>query len=113
MNDLLALYDREQRIEIEYPGTTKEITPEVVRFRRPAPGANFVKYAFIDEANADAVIQAQIGYFAPFGQKLTWDVYGHDRPADLKERLLAHGFVLDDEPGSLMALDLRAALPNF
>ncbi|MFZ1471306.1 MAG: GNAT family N-acetyltransferase [Anaerolineae bacterium] len=37
-----------------------------------------------------------------------WKVFDHDTPADLKQRLIAHGFE-PDEPEALMALDLEEA----
>ena len=33
---ILALYDKEQRIDIEYPDLYKEVTGDVVRFTGPA-----------------------------------------------------------------------------
>ncbi len=60
---LLALYDREQRIDIEYPGMRKETPPRVVRFSRPAPGMSFVACSRLDEATADAAIEEQRAYF--------------------------------------------------
>ncbi len=104
--ELQALYDQEQRIEIEYPGVRKEVLPGLVRFVRPAPGMNFVLYSHLDEADVDAAIQEQIAYFSQMDQPFEWVVYDHDRPPILKERLLAHGFEPDD-PGAIMLLDLQ------
>ena len=107
--ELLTRYDQQQRIDIEYPGTRKEILPEgVVRFVRPAPGMNFVHYSRLDPAVVDSVIQAQIDYFSPLGQPFSWHVLGHDAPPDLPRRLAAHGFQ-PDPPGALMVLDLDTA----
>jgi hypothetical protein len=107
---LLALFDKEQRIDIEYPGARKEVLPHVVRFVRPAPGMNFILYSWLDETNADAVIQEQIAYFTQFDQPFEWNVYAHDRPSNLPARLVANGFEPDD-PGAVMVLDLQAAPP--
>ena len=38
--EVLALYDRQQRIEMEYPEAKKECFPGLVRFTRPVPGMN-------------------------------------------------------------------------
>ncbi|HEX5689376.1 MAG TPA: GNAT family N-acetyltransferase [Roseiflexaceae bacterium] len=113
MNDLsalLAAYDQELRIDIEYPGARKEILPQLVRFVRPAPGMNFVLYSRLNPDEADAAIQAQIDYFTPMGQPFTWKVFEHDQPADLKQRLEAHGFACE-EPSPVLALDLHKAPP--
>lgn len=109
--ELLALFDRQQRVEIEIPGMRKEILPQVVRFIRPAPGMNYIGFHRLDETNAEAAIQEQIAYFQPMGQPFGWDVYGHDAPQDMRERLIAHGYQLEDEPGTVMVLDLQPAPP--
>ena len=108
--ELLALYDKEQRIEIEYPDMRKEVLPHVTRFVRDAPGMNFILYSRLDDTDVDAVIQEQIAYFAPMDQPFEWKVYDHDTPSDLKDRLVAYGFEPED-PDALMVLDLQAAPP--
>lgn len=108
--ELLALYDKEQRIEIEYPDMRKEVLPHVIRFVREAPGMNFILYSRLDETNVDAVIQEQIAYFSPMDQPFEWKVYDHDTPPDLKDRLEAYGFE-PEEPDALMVLDLQHAPP--
>jgi len=110
--EILALYDQQQRIEIEYPGTCKEVLPGIVRFTRPAPGGNFILYTHLDEDNVDDEIQKQIAYFSQFDQPFEWDVYDHDTPANLLSRLVASGFQ-PDEPGAVMALDLQDAPPTL
>jgi hypothetical protein len=106
---LLDLFDREQRIEIEYPGMSKDVLPgQVVRFVRPAPGMSFVLYSRLDETNADAAIETEIEYFRGVGQNFEWKTYAHDTPPDLGERLLAHGFERF-ETDTVMVLDLRDA----
>jgi GNAT superfamily N-acetyltransferase len=108
---LLAQYDREMRVEIEYPEARKEILPEVVRFISPSPGMNFILYSCLVETNADRVIQEQIEAFKGMGRPLAWKVYDHDHPVDLKERLVKHGFEQDEEPGAIMVLDLHDVHP--
>lgn len=106
--EILALYDQEQRRDIEFPEARKEILPHVVRFVRPAPGANFIQFSQLDEVNADAIIQEQIDYFKPMNQPFDWKIYDYDQPPDLRDRLLRHGFE-PDEPGAVMVLDLQQA----
>ena len=109
--DLLALYDAQLRIEIEYPGVRKEAFTHLVRFIKPAPGMNFISYSRLEETSLDAVIQEQVAYFAPMEQPFSWHVCDHDAPPDLKDRLMAHGFALDDDPDAVMVLDTREASP--
>ena len=60
------------------------------------------------DADADAVIAAQVAYFAARGEKFEWKLYDYDRPADLGARLLAAGFGAEDEE-SLMVTEVSAA----
>ena len=106
--ELLQLFDREQRIEIEYPEMRKDLLPGIVRFVRPAPGMSFVLYSRLDETSVDAAIEAQVAYFSALGQPFEWKAYTHDTPADLPERLRARGFEVED-PEAVMILDLHAA----
>jgi hypothetical protein len=105
--DVLARFDKHQRIEIEHPGMEKQVLANVVRFVRPAPGYGQITYSRIDDRNADAEIEDQIAYYGPRGLSFTWRVYDYDSPPGLRERLLAHGFE-DDDPAVLMVLDLAS-----
>lgn len=111
IQDLLALYDTQLRIDIEYPGVRKETFPQLVRFIKPAPGMNFISYSRLDEADLDAVIQEQVAYFAPMDQPFSWHVYDHDSPSSLPRLLLAHGFAPDDDPDAVMVLDVQDTPP--
>src|SRR5690606_24536833 len=55
---------------------------------------------------ADEVIREQIAYFEGIGQDFEWKLYDHDSPPDLKDRLVAHGFEVE-EPEALLVLDLK------
>jgi hypothetical protein len=105
--EILALFDKHQRIEIEHPDMDKEVLHNVVRFVRPAPGYGQITYNRLDEDNADAEIREQIAYYSQRGLSFTWRVYDYDTPLDLHARLLAMGFE-DDDPAALMVLDLAA-----
>lgn len=107
--DLLELYDREMRIEIDINGMTKETFPDLVRFLRPGPGMSFILYSRLTAANADERIAEQIARFDGWDGPFSWDLYSHDQPPDMLQRLLDHGFELDGEPGSVMVLDLTEA----
>lgn len=108
----LALYDDDQRRRIEYPDLRREETAEVVRHIELAePGEGVVLYSQLTAANADAVILEQVQYFARLKQDFEWKVYDHDQPPDLRERLRAHGFAIE-EAEALMVLDL-VETPNL
>ncbi|MCO6451944.1 MAG: hypothetical protein J5I90_14270 [Caldilineales bacterium] len=109
---LIELYTQDQRIEVEYPDMRREVTPQVVRHvDTSALGEGAVIYSQLDEVSADEVIRQQMDYFAGIGQGFEWKVYDYDRPADLKERLAAFGFEIE-ESEAIMALDLEHA-PEF
>ena len=106
-NELLALYDQEQRREITFPDIRREAVGPVVRYvdERPSGDANFVLYSQLTPDNANAVIQEQIAYFRENGRSFEWKLYDHDAPPDLRQRLIAHGFTIGEEE-AIMALDL-------
>ncbi len=109
-SDILVLYDAEMRQNpptfmaqvMQSPGLTVCVS-EVGQKH-----GGWVLYTRLDENNADAAIRAQIARFAELGREFEWKVYSHDTPADLKDRLLAHGFE-SEEPEALLALDLEHA----
>jgi hypothetical protein len=112
--ELLACYDEELRVQVEYPESLREATADVVRFIRPAPGMNFVSYTFAGEPNLDHAIEEQLAYFTPMGQPFTWKVWEHDCRPDLEHKLAARGFVRDDDdPGMVMILDVKEATPQL
>ena len=103
------IYDQDQRIDVEYPGNRREVTPHVVRLVGTGghqDGA--VIYSRLDAFNADAVIREQLKYFKHIGQSLEWKLYDYDQPPDLKERLQSHGFEIE-ESEAIMVLDLDDA----
>ena len=109
---LLALYDKQQRIDIEYPDLFKEVKGGVVRFTGPAErhSSNFVVYSRLRDGNADEVIQAQIAYYQRYGLSFEWKVYDHDTPPDLRARLIVQGFK-PRERDAIMVLDVHEASP--
>jgi hypothetical protein len=78
-SEIIELFDRYQRIEIEYPGMRKDVFPGLVRFIRPAPGSSLVSYSRLDPAEADAHIDTQLAYFKQNKLPFCWKVYEHDR----------------------------------
>jgi GNAT superfamily N-acetyltransferase len=112
IEEILPIFDRQCRVEIEYPGVRKDVLPHLVRFVRSAPGMCFILYSSLDEKNADEAIRDQIEYFRPLNRPLQWKVYGHDKPADLVKRLGAQGFKIE-VPDAVMILDLQKVPPSL
>ena len=107
--NLLVRFDKDLRLRMMYPEARREITGKVVRFIRQAPGMNFVAFTFANEHQLHNVIHQELNYFAPLDQPFTWKVYDHDLLPNLKDELLAHDFVEDDQPADVMVLDLSRA----
>src|SRR5512140_2458428 len=99
--ELLALFDVEQRRDVIWPDGIREATPEVVRHRHPQRKNVVVLYSDLSEATADPVIRCELAYAEGLAYEFVWKLYTHDRPADLAQRLLAHG---------LSPLELEAVL---
>lgn len=112
LDAIRALYDRYQRIDIEYVGTRKEVTPRVVRIIEQ-DGQAAVIYSQLDETTADETIREEIAHFTQLGiaEGMEWKLFDYDRPADLKQRLIAHGFVPQEPPDAVLVLALDA-LPD-
>jgi len=107
-NNLLARYDKHLRVHMHYPEARKEVTKDVVRFIRRAPGMNFVSFTFANEPDLDRVIDQQVNYFVPMEQPFTWKVYDHDLLPSLTEKLASRSFVSDDGD-AVMVFDVKHA----
>lgn len=108
-SQIIALYDQDQRKEVEYPDARREVTPNLVRhIDTSGNGGGFITYSQLEESNAEAVIREQVSYFEGIGQDFEWKLYDYDRPSDLKEQLGAYGFIVEEEE-AIMVLDLEDA----
>ncbi|WP_412079235.1 GNAT family N-acetyltransferase [Streptomyces xanthophaeus] len=91
------LYDAEMRrgAQADAAHARVERVGAVVRQTVPGPGWNAVLWSDLDEESADAEIAAQVAFFAgrEVPSEFEWKLYGHDRPADLGQRLRAAGLV--------------------
>ena len=109
--ELLALYDEEMRRNpAPLPDIRREEFRGIVRYMHERPGEHrgWIVYTHLDSATVDAAIEAQLSDPSWAGGKVEWKVYDHDTPANLKERLLAHGLQAE-EPEALVVLDLADA----
>jgi len=106
-SELIALYDQQERIDVEYPGLQREITPNVIRHLNISNNREgIITYSKLDNANADDAIREQVSYFKSIGQDFEWKLYDYDEPPDLKDRLASHGFTIEPAE-ALMILDLE------
>ncbi len=112
LNELLAIFDQEQRIDLAFPGSRREVAGRVIRHVNREDKTSFIPYSRMDANTVEAEIDAQVAYFELLGIKeFEWKVYDHDTPADLRQRLAARGFELEPSE-ALMVLDLENA-PGF
>ncbi|HLO34062.1 MAG TPA: hypothetical protein VK249_33260 [Anaerolineales bacterium] len=112
-NSLLIRYDKDLRLRIMYPEARKEITRDVVRIIRKAPGMNVVSFTFANESRLDHVIARELDYFGPMQQPFTWKVYDHDLLPSLKDKLGARGFEGESDPADVMVLDVKNAAASL
>ena len=103
---VLADYDAQVRrsTRADLAGSAVEDLGNVVRWLAPpGQGLSAITWSALDAASADAVIAAQRDYFAARGDGVEWKLYDYDQPPDLADRLVAAGFVPDDEELMLVA----------
>ncbi|MBK7896666.1 MAG: hypothetical protein WAS33_19625 [Candidatus Promineifilaceae bacterium] len=105
---ILALYDEQERKNSEHPSYRREVADGVVRSISKNPSRlSFIIYSQLTAETADAAIQAQLDYFAASGSLgFEWKTYAHDTPADLGQRLTAHGLEGEEEE-ALLVMDLH------
>jgi predicted GNAT family acetyltransferase len=106
---LLELFDRQVRREaVGPPGTTVERDAETTLYI--GDGWSALLWSDLDESNADAAIERVAARLRGLSGHAEWKLYGHDRPADLPERLRAAGFTPEAEEAVVVAE--VAALPE-
>ncbi|MEV6104300.1 GNAT family N-acetyltransferase [Streptomyces sp. NPDC051940] len=88
-----AAYDAQLRARLR-SGTPVDRVGPVLRKVLPGQGGLILYQDLggLDGAELDAFIAAQREYFAGLGLAVEWKYHGHDRPADLPDRLRAAGF---------------------
>jgi GNAT superfamily N-acetyltransferase len=104
--ELRSLYDHDQRINFQEPGTRREVTPNTVRQINENEPESFLIYSKLTPENVDQVIADEIAYFESIKHNFEWKYYSHDTPPDLIERLQRRGFDID-EPETILVLDMQ------
>ena len=118
---LLSAYDAQLRAHVHDP------LPDSIRVEHDGPllrtvgfgGRGFVEYRDLeglDDAELDELIARQVRIFAERGESFEWKLHGHDRPADLPERLRAAGLAPEDMETVLIApvsaIGIEANVPD-
>ena len=112
--EMLEIFDRELRRECVWSRMRREVLPGVVRHipEGAGTGEGLISWSNLNDRSADTEIERQMAYFKGLGIEVEWDVYSHDQPADLAERLTARGFT-PAEPGAQMVIDLNDVPRDF
>jgi GNAT superfamily N-acetyltransferase len=114
--ELRSLYDLRMRVEVEYPGTRRERGPRTVRLIETERGMIVHSdLAGLSGKDLDAAIEGELARFGELGLlgDLEWKLFGHDRPPELLDRLLAHGFVPREPADAVLVLELSELPPDF
>lgn len=91
---VLAAFDNQLRRDpAAGPGAYVEREKRVTRVISAGDGWSGVLWSDLAEADAGAVIDAQVRRFAGWTQPWEWKHYSYDQPGDLPGRLQAAGFV--------------------
>jgi len=99
--DLLARYDEQLRTVVPDPlpeGLQVERDGPLLRFIGLGRGGGIGYRALdgIEGVELDELIARQVRVFGERDESFEWKLHGHDRPADLPDRLLAHGLLPED-----------------
>ncbi len=89
-----------ERRTLSVDGHAIEILPLLTRIRSADGLVNNILFSSLTAENADAAIAEQAAHYRSLGVEVEWKAYLHDKPADLRQRLAAHGF----ETGPLEAV---------
>jgi hypothetical protein len=93
VREVLRLLDEERRV-IAYDGMRLESRPGVTRGSLSVGRYRWITWSGLDESNVDHEIAHEIEHHRRLRVDFEWKVFAHDRPADLRERLERHGFVI-------------------
>ena len=104
----LAAYDRQLRRSLRppAPGWTVEQAGPVLRMTAP-PDVTWgcgVLASDLDVQTADGAISAQVEYYRELGRPFEWKWHAYDEPGDLPDRLVAAGFVPDEQESLVVGL---------
>jgi ribosomal protein S18 acetylase RimI-like enzyme len=102
---LLSAYDSQLRATERFGESAIVTWDGPARRVRGLGETGFLEYrdlGGLEGPELDAFIARQIAYFSGYQEKFEWKTRGHDRPADLPDRLLAAGF--EPEPAETVVI---------
>lgn len=108
IDQLQAVYDTYQRKQDVDPSAERDEQPERIRYYLPTMNFGFVLYSNLTTENVDRTIADCIAYYRQKGCDFEWKYFDYDTPADLPNRLIAHGLQPDDAE-AVMVLDINNA----
>jgi GNAT superfamily N-acetyltransferase len=112
---LLKAYDERLRTFVPArlsEGMTVDTDGPLVRL---TDDAGFIAYRSVESlssADLDALIARTRDHYAARGMAVEWKLHGHDKPADLPERLVAAGFEPEEREVVLVGLAAPLADPD-
>ncbi|MGI8331638.1 GNAT family N-acetyltransferase [Actinomadura scrupuli] len=112
LDTLLTAYDEQMRGAPPVPaaGTRHEHDGPLLRIVGQHRGfVSGPRDLGVRGTDLDRLITRQRDYFAARGEAVEWKTRGHDRPADLPERLLRAGFVPEERETVVIGLAARLA----
>jgi GNAT superfamily N-acetyltransferase len=110
--DLLRAYDEQMRGIAASEGPSVLIERDGPLLRSAGGFRGFVtgpRDLGLDGPELDALIARQRDYFLARGEAVEWKTRGHDRPADLPDRLRAAGFLPEDRETILVGMTAAMA----
>lgn len=99
---LLDLYDDTMRRNANVAGCTREATAQSSRYTTASGSLRYIMWHRFSADDAERCIDAEVADANGHAKALMWKLYGHDAPTNLREALLARGFI-DHDPCALMA----------
>ncbi|TVX99766.1 GNAT family N-acetyltransferase [Cohnella terricola] len=109
-DEVIHLFNKEQRIEITYPGFRREEVGQVVRQVSLEGEDGFVLYSDLEQGTVEEVVREQLAYFQKLNQTFEWKAYDYDKPDNLVDILRAYGFEIGD-PEALLVMQLHEGHP--
>ena len=107
IDELLCAYDEQMRGAPTTPPTGVAYEQDGPLLRIVGQYRGFVsspRDTGLRGAELDRLIRRQRDYFAARGEAVEWKIRGHDRPADLVDRLRAAGFVPEEQETVMIGL---------
>lgn len=95
----------EERRSLAHDGEIIEKLPDVTRLRATDGTHYIVIFSSLSETTADATIAREVAHHRASGVPFEWKLYAHDKPVDLRERLMRQGFAIGQHE-AVLVLDL-------